>query len=318
MCNSTEQSVNTRFHVTWRGAVHKRMLVDMEVEHQEQIAQQQVAFSAWLKKRGRTGDTIDLYVGEAVKASRADGGFFDRLGDRDLAPKTRHLIRTAALSWARFLQDPKLERELKEYKLPKARRAKAKTPITHDEQLAIVDEIDAAQGLAPAMRAVLGMVACRGFRVGDVLRLRRDELLAACDVGVLAFEAKGSARLEFRLLSTFERHVRALIAIEGDWIKVEDLISPRSKKEKRTKTSRRAVSRALKKIAARCKVSGMHLHRLRRTYAVEYLKRLEGDPDALTKLMQHMQWDSIATAAEYVDHARGVELDDAAERIFER
>lgn len=276
------------------------------------------AFKAWLKERGRVNDTIDLYVDEIAKAAALPGGFFDRLGDRELAPKTRHRIRTSALSWARFLEDAKLERKLREYKLPKARRAKAKTPITHEEQLALVDEVDRAEDLDPAMRAVLGMIACRGFRVGDVLRLRHDEVIDACNFGVLAFEAKGEARLEFRLLSTFERHVQALARIEGDWLKIEDVISPRSKKEKRTKSARRAVARALTKIAVRCKVFGMHPHRLRRTYAVEYLKQLKGDPDALMKLKQHMQWDALATAVEYVDHARGIELDDAAERIFKR
>lgn len=296
----------------WTRFVNKRKLVDM-------INTRKIdGFKTWLKKRGRTDDTIDLYVDEVSKAAALPGNFFDRLGNRELAPKTRHRIRTSALSWARFLQDAKLERELREYKLPKARRAKAKTPITHEEQLAIVDEIDRADYLEPALRAVLGMLACRGFRVGDVLRLRRDELLAACNFGVLAFEAKGEARLEFRLLSTFERHVQALSGAEGEWSKIADVISPRAKKEKRAKAARRAVARALTKVAMRCKIFGMHPHRLRRTYAVEYLKQLEGDPDALMKLKQHMQWDALATAVEYVDHARGVELDDAAERIFRR
>jgi site-specific recombinase XerD len=275
-------------------------------------------FKTWLKRRGRTDDTIDLYVDEVTKAATLPGGFFDRIGDRELAPKTRHRIRTSALSWSRFLQDTTLERELREFKLPRARRAKAKTPITHEEQLAIVDEIDRADYLESSMRAVLGMIACRGFRVGDVLRLRRDEVTAACDFGVLAFEAKGEARLEFRLLSTFERHVQALAHTEGTWTKIEELIARRAKKEKRTKTARRAVARALTKVAMRCKIFGMHPHRLRRTYAVEYLKQLKGDPDALMKLKQHMQWDALATAAEYVDHARGIELDGAAERIFRR
>jgi hypothetical protein len=45
---------------------------------------------------------------------------------------------------------------------------------------------------------------------------------------------------------------------------------------------------------------------------------MKGDPEAMVKLTQHMQWASMATAMEYIDHARGDELDVYAERIFER
>jgi hypothetical protein len=46
------------------------------------------------------------------------------------------------------------------------------------------------------------------------------------------------------------------------------------------------------------------------------LSGLTGDPEAILKLKQHLQWESLNTVMEYVDHARGQQLDDAAERIF--
>lgn len=89
-------------------------------------------------------------------------------------------------------------------------------------------------------------------------------------------------------------------------------------KTQRRRAAARAVVRALTEVAVRCRIYGVHPHRLRRTYALEYLKGLVGDPDALMMPKQHMQWESLATAVEYVDHARGQELDDAAEKIFLR
>jgi integrase len=272
------------------------------------------AFEKWLDDRGRSRGTIGLYSND-IRAAFAAGGFPARLRDPRLAPKTRHRIRTAGRQWARRFGDTELEQLLRDFRLPKPRRATAKTPITRDELFALIDEIDRADYLQPAMRAVLGMLACRGFRIGDVLRLRRVELRAAVESGVLSFEAKAGARLEFRLLSTFKRHALTLANAGGKWSQVDALISPRAKRERR-KAAARAVARSLTDVAVRCGIYNLHPHRLRRTYAVEYLSGLAGDPDGLMKLKQHMAWESIATVAEYVDHARGQQLDDAAERIF--
>lgn len=279
-------------------------------------ARQYKAFRTWLESRGRSQGTIDLYVGDVRSAFEA-GGFEARLGDRTLAPKTRHRIRTAGRQWARRFKNVRLEQKLRDFKLPKPRRATAKTPITRDELFALIEGIDRAHDLQPTMRAVLGMLACRGFRIGDVLRLRRVELRAAVESGVLCFEAKGGLRVEFRLLSTFMRHALTLANAEGRWSHVDALISPRARRQRR-KAAARAVARALTEVAVRCGIYNLHPHRLRRTYAVEYLRGLSGDPEALMMLKEHMAWESMDTVAEYVNHARGQQLDEAAERIFSR
>jgi integrase len=65
-------------------------------------------------------------------------------------------------------------------------------------------------------------------------------------------------------------------------------------------------------------IEGVYPHRLRRTYATEYLRSMAGDPEAVVKLMQHMGWSNIATAMEYVNHQRGAELNAPAHRMFQR
>ena len=53
----------------------------------------------------------------------------------------------------------------------------------------------------------------------------------------------------------------------------------------------------------------MHPHRLRRTYSTHFLRRIQGDPQAIIKLQRHMGWASMATAAQYVDNVGKAELD---------
>lgn len=278
---------------------------------------QLAAFRAWLEEHGLSAGTIDVYITDVEKAIEA-GSFVDRLRDDDLAPKTKRHILAAARRWAEFDNDDKLTKALKKLRLPPPRRKAAKVPITRDELLALVDEIDGAKDLSDVMRAVLLVMACRGLRCGDVLRLQRDELLEAKEKGTLSFEAKGRRRLEFKVLKTYRKALLQLADQPGRWSRVDELVAPHAAPKGRRKAAARAVERVLVKIGVRLGIFGLHPHRLRRTYAVEYLRTLKGDPEALIKLTQHMQWASMATAMEYVDHARGDELDTHAEKIFER
>lgn len=275
------------------------------------------SFRSWLEERGLTAGTIDVYLGDLKKAVEA-GGFVKRLRNDELAPKTRRHILAAARRWADFDDDAQLTAQLKMIRLPPPRRKAAKIPITRDQLLELVDEVERADYLNDTMRAVMLLMACRGLRCGDVLRLRRVELDRARDDGTLSFEAKGRRRLEFKVLKTYRRSITMLARQPGSWKQVDELVSPIADAKGRRKAAARAVERALVKIGVKLGILGLHPHRLRRTYAVEYLRTLKGDPEALIKLTQHMQWSSMVTAMEYVDHARGDELDSYAERIFER
>ena len=274
------------------------------------------AFQAWLVDQGLASTTADMYTHDARSA--AADGFRDRLRDEALAPKTRHRILAAGRQWAKFREDNELATVLSTFRLPPARRKNAKVPVARDQLFKIVDELPKADYLDPPMRAVIGLLACRGFRVSDVLRIQRDELAQAKETGMLVYLAKGRRRLEFGFIKTWAHHAIALAETPGDWIRVEDLLCPSSDPKSKRKSAVRAVQRALNKLALRCEIPKVYPHRLRRTYAVEYLKHQKDDPEALLKLTQHMQWADEATALQYVNHVRGRELDEAAERIFER
>lgn len=276
------------------------------------------AFVTWLEEFGLSPGTIDVYVTD-IRKSAEDGGFIQHLRSDELAPKTKRHVIAAARRWAEFTDDTDLTKSLKKLRLPPPRRKTAKVPVTRDELFALIDEINKATYLTPVMRSILLVMACRGLRCGDVLRLRHEELLDAKENGTLSFEAKGRRRLEFKVIKTYRTALLALAAQPGKWGQVDQLVSPISASPKaRRKAAARAVERALTKVGVRAGVFGVHPHRLRRTYAVEYLRTLKGDPEAIIKLTQHMQWASMVTAMEYVDHARGDELDTHAEKIFER
>lgn len=274
------------------------------------------AFEAWLVNQGLASTTAEMYMHDARSAGEC--GFEERLRDEALAPKTRHRILAAGRQWAKFSGDTELAAELVSFRLPPSRRKNAKVPVEREQLFKIVDALPDADYLEPPMRAVIGMLACRGFRVSDVLRIERDELLQAKESGVLVYLAKGRRRLEFGFIKTWSHHAIALADTVGDWIRVEDLICPTSAPKVRRKSAVRAVQRALSKLAGLCGIPKVYPHRLRRTYAVEYLRHQKGDPEALLKLTQHMQWADESTALQYVNHIRGRELDEAAERIFER
>jgi len=260
--------------------------------------------------------TAEMYAHDARSA--AECGFKERLRDEALAPKTRHRILAAGRQWAKFREDAELAAGLSSFRLPPARRKKAKVPCERDQLFMIIDELAKADYLTEQMRAVIGMLACRGFRVSDVLRIERGELIQAKESRMLVYLAKGRRRLEFGLIKTWAQHAITLADMPGDWGRVEDLICPRAKPVTRRKAAVRAVQRSLNKLARRCEIPNVYPHRLRRTYAVEYLKHQKNDPEALLKLTQHMQWADESTALQYVNHVRGRELDEAAEKIFER
>lgn len=276
------------------------------------------SFRDYLGEHGLTDGTIDVYVGDVNKAVEA-GGFLERLKSTELAPKTKRHILAAARHWATFDDDEQLTKSLKKLRLPPPRRKAAKVPVERADLFLVIDEIERAKYLDKTMRSVLLLMACRGLRCGDVLRLQRTELADAISTGTLSFEAKGRRRLEFRVLKTYKKALVQLAETDGAWTQVDELISPHAKTPKsRRKSASKAVGRALVRVGVKVGVFGLYPHRLRRTYAVEYLRTMKGDPEALIKLTEHMSWASMATAMEYVNHARGAELDTHAEKIFDR
>lgn len=273
-------------------------------------------FRAYLGEFGLSPDTITMYARDVDKALAA--GVRERLLGDDLAPKTKRHVRAALRHWAKFTDDKRLIAQLERMKLPAARRVTAKVPLEVQQLFDLLDELERQDYLTRPMAAVISLMALRGFRCGDVLRLRREELAAAKESGVLNYVAKGDRRLEFKVLKTFKKPLMLLLAQPGEWERVRDLIAPESRAPSRQRAAAMAVGRALTGLGVKIGIFGLHPHRLRRTYAVVYLRAMQGDAEALMKLTQHMQWASMATAMEYVDHARGSELDAVAETMFDR
>lgn len=277
-------------------------------------------FHDWLLDEGVSADTAEAYAGDVARSFRLADGPRDRLRDDELAPKTRRRILAAFRRWAQFQQDADLAEKLRRLgkRLPAPARKIPKNPLTREEWFTVLDEIDSADYLHDAMKAQLGMMASRGFRCADVLRLKRSEITAALSSGELNYQAKGARRLRFRVLDAYRPYLE-LLSDYRRYRRVEDLISPQSAEGRgRRRAASRAVERALIVVGQEVEIDELYPHRLRRTYASEYLRALGNDPEALPKLQQHMQWGSIATALEYVDHERGAQLDAVAEEMMKR
>ena len=266
----------------------------------------------WLERYGRSDGTIRQYV-HHVKLAHKSKDPIKRLVDKKLAPKTRRTIKAALLSFADFRKDELLKEEIKRVRLPAAHRQKQR-PVLSDRQWRALIETLPAVKISEALRAVLGVLLTRGMRKGDVLRMRRSEVLQALESDVLMYEAKGSRRLEFPLTSSWRPYLESLAQFE-EYDRVRELVC-RSRKEGCVEQSAgRAVIRALRKVAKACKIppDNVHPHLLRKMYATKYY-RLCKDPH---KLMHHMQWTNIETAMRYVQADDRVVLDGIAEKMFE-
>lgn len=270
-------------------------------------------FRSWLESMGRSPETVAMYAYDLGALMRDYGDPVDGLSDRSLAPSTRLHRRAALMSWATYTGDDDLRERIKAVLVPHQGRISAKYPLSREDWRLLREEIAGAEG-DPAVRAVLGILAARGLRASDVLRMRRREVTAALRIGRLAFEAKGERRMEF-LVRPIRGHLEELASYTG-WDRVEDLLAPRSAPGRRRRAAKKRLERAIKRHARAVGLGDdVHLHQLRRTYATHYLSELEGDPQALTKLQQHMQWAGLATAARYADYHRDEDLDEVAQRL---
>lgn len=281
-------------------------------------------FRAHLVKLGLTPGTIGVYLGD-IRIAEEHGGILERLRSETLAPKTLRHILAAGRHWAEFAGDPELAKALHRLRLPPAIRAGTKIPLTRAQLFQLLDALAQDKQMAKPIKAVIGMMAARGMRIGDVLHLKRTEVEAALSDGTLTFLGKGRRYQSYKVLRVFRPFLETFMEGAAKWKVVADLVSPPAgpekgarAAEKRHRAATRAVERSLVKLGIRCGIFSLHPHRLRRTYAVEYLLQLQGDPEALIKLQQHMQWAKLETALQYVDHIRGAALDDPAEKIFDR
>jgi integrase len=270
-------------------------------------------FGESLADRGLTEGTVRLYRVLVNACAKDDRGMTARLVDDDLAAKTRRSNRAALLAWADFCDDDILAKKVRRIRLPPAVRAKPKFPLEHAEwrQLVHAIRIDQTLDREPAVRAALLLVALRGLRMADALRVRKVDVTHALRTGRFAFYSKGQRRQDYDAAPVKEA-LLLLSQARGSWTTVEDLLVGRGCKSSgvaRRHAAYTKMARALERIAKKEKIRDVHGHRFRRTYATEFLKRLGNDPNALVKLMMHVGWTNIATASSYVDAVNREELD---------
>lgn len=283
----------------------------------ENLDQQIQNFKNWLIERNRDEETAEGYASDVRLCFNHPQAPLGRFRDPELAPKTLRRSMAAMRSWCKFNKNTELLEKLMDLKLPPPARKVAKVPLTRAEWEELMEEIDneARAYLSPAERAVIGIMAVRGLRVGDVLRMTRVDLLNGKRTGVLSYEAKQGKRLEVSI-KPLEDYVDWLLKDEG-WVRVRDLISTRASEKTKQSSATQQISRALKTLGDKLGIPEKELypHRLRRTYAVHFLNAAGGD---LSKLQGHMSWSNIGTAAQYVDHSRREELDAIASAMIKR
>lgn len=260
------------------------------------------AFCQWLERRGRSDGTIALYRYNLRSCSRHPKGLMARLLDRSLAPKTRRTNLAALQAWAKFSKNSELRDELEEITLPPAARVKAKIPLEPPAWRALIQHVQACP-MDDVVRSVVLIMALRGLRISDVLRIKRKDAQDSLTTGRLVYEGKGGKQIEISVLP-IKNPIQVLCDQSKKWHRVSDLLGDLSFKD-----AGNHVRRAVAKCAGNVGLTDVHPHRLRRTYATQFLKKHAGDPQALPKLVQHMAWSGIAVATGYIDAVDRDELD---------
>jgi integrase len=268
-------------------------------------------FTAWLVGRGRGEDTARIYCSHLRQSAADPKGVTHRLIGT-LAPKTKRTNLAALAAWAKFSKDDELRDSLEEIRLPPARRVTAKYPLEVAQWKTFVVHLRTAKMPMRdyALRHVMVIVAIRGLRCSDALRIKKREISAALSSGKLAFTGKGGKRTEFAA-APMRPELAALHEIPGTWDHLHELVSasPRSAANR--------VWRRMKGEATKVKIKGVYPHQLRRTYATNFLEQLQGDPRAIIKLQKHMNWESLATAASYADAVDTGELDQVGGKMVD-
>lgn len=276
-------------------------------------------FEAFLRRRGLAEGTIEIYQHHVAQ----DGGATTRLRARSLAPKTRRLILGAFRAYGKFLSSQtktkrvgtELLEELGATKLPPPTRKRVQKPLPRPIYDGLRDAIDESDAIDDPLRVELGMMAARGIRRGDVLRLDKKTAVSALKTDTLSYEVKGGRWIEYGVLSTYRRYLELLVEVWRP--KTEtlcDLIAPNEK------AAGLRIARALRRLARELpleehdvSIEDVRPHVLRRTYATLFYEASGRD---IRALMQHMQWQELQTAFGYVDFIDAEKLDDIAEQMF--
>jgi len=239
-------------------------------------------------------------VDEVRRSLAAPGGPIARLSARR-APKSRHGTKAALKAWAAFDEDGGLLTKLAQFRLPPPDRASVRVPWTDDEWIVLIYALKARSTPVPTpVRACLLILAERGLRAGDVLRMSRAAIVVAMRTGRLRYVGKRSITHEIRT-EPLKVYLQALLDEGTTWKTVVDLVVPNAGNP--AKRGVEVLNRWVKRIA---KLAGLepteaHTHRFRRTRATQVDILLNGD---LGALCDFFGWSSVQMARNYTDHSR--------------
>lgn len=185
-------------------------------------------------------------------------------------------------------------------------RAAARAPkrsFNDDDWFRLVLAI--ADDKSPEAR-VLEVIAATGMRISDVTRQPKGRIRRGVQQHRGDVEVKGGGHLLIPFDQTTGAWERLLDAWKGatgahDQALVAEWLCPDSPPESVLASANKRVARKLKALAAEVGVDGRaHLHRMRRTIAVQALRTTK-DVGAVQQLLGHA---SIATTHQYVNEAR--------------
>jgi site-specific recombinase XerD len=269
-------------------------------------------FERWLVDEGYQSTTIRGYSASAQR-------MLDAADNGELLPSNRNLHYAAkmvsryvidvgapvteefSLVVATLMVDP-LEGlgRVKKRRLKQKKRKKEAKSFSDDEWRALMKEIE--EGVGPEV-AVLFILATTALRIGDVLTLSRKALTQGLKRGYIAITQKGG---DERLLAV-EGAPDAWNYLAEVWqgqpgSNVLTLISPNASPDYYLgHPSYQKVNDELRLLAHMAGItSRVHLHRIRRTVAVQAF-RLGGNMKEVQQMLDHK---SLATTQTYLDEAR--------------
>lgn len=266
-------------------------------------------FHKWLIRRGRNKLTADGYASDVRIALEECSTPVQRLLSTDLAPKSRRRNLAALRAWAKFTKDEELIEILNDLKLPPADRLTPKIPLKEAIWKKLINKIEESNE-PDAIKACLYIIAVRGPRISDVLRLKRKEVEEAIRTGVLSFQAKGAKRLEYGT-KNFKWALETLVELKRPWRQVYEAVTAKGTMISASQRLRRALRRIAEPLGLSEK--DIYPHKLRRTVATQFLNKVKD----VTKLQKFMGWSSVQTASSYVDHDEREELEKVGDSLLD-
>lgn len=268
-------------------------------------------FREWLARRGRSETTQAQYVRQLRRLSELED-LKAPLLDRKSSACYRHAQATVLRQWAKYSKDAELLGALEEIKLPFARRKSIRTPIVEEEWFGIISELEKAENIPAAIKAVMQIIMTRGIRCSDVLRLEKSDIRNALKTGILSYTAKGERRIEYSAVP-----IRAPLEVLGRLRggRVWEMVSKGT-----LDSAARKIRSSIAEFSASLGYDPGELfsHRFRHTFVNRFLEEMQGDPRAAWFLQDAMGWASPNTARSYVANASREELQEIEAKLYSR